>query len=333
MAGIAIVGQGYMGRTHAEAWANLGHAADIRYVVAPGEQLLFEPATEARFVGNLQVALDDPEVDILSVCTPTPSHAEIAIRALRAGKHVLLEKPIALTIDDAMAIREVASTSGRVLMVAQVVRFFAGYQLLRDAWQTGSLGTLQSLRAVRAINTPTWADWWSDETQSGGVPVDFSIHDYDQSNLFLGAPVGVTAARLSDTGPIETTIEYWGGGLGQVLSHAHTPVGIPFTSSLSLIGTAGMADYRLSAGSPTDPDASGVNAFRLTTVDGSTEFAVEDNSPYTREIEYFLACIADGVEPSLSPTDSAIRALEVSLAVRESLRRRTRVRLHSVVDG
>lgn len=333
MTGIAIVGQGYMGRTHADAWANLGHAADIRYLVAPGERVLFEPASEARFVRDLQVALDDPDVDILSVCTPTPSHAEIAIRGLRAGKHVLLEKPIALTIDDAMAIREVAATSGRVLMVAQVVRFFAGYQLLRDAWHEGSLGTLQSLRAVRAINTPTWAEWWADETQSGGVPVDFSIHDYDQSNLFLGTPVSVSATRLSETGPIEATIEYWAGGLGQVLSHAHTPVGLPFTSALSLIGSAGMADYRLSAGSPTDPDASGVNSFRLTTLVGSTEVAVEDNAPYTREIEYFLECTAEGAQPALSPTDSAIRALEVSLAVRESLRLHSRVQVHSVVDG
>lgn len=333
MTAIAIVGQGYMGRTHAEAWASLGYADRIRYLVAPGTRALFEPAASARFVNDLQVALDDPEVDILSVCTPTPSHAEIAIRALRAGKHVLLEKPIALTLDDSLAIREVAATSGRILMIAQVVRFFAGYQLLREAWQDGSLGTLQSLRAVRAINTPTWADWWADETQSGGVPVDFSIHDYDQANLFLGTPVAVTATRLTDEGPIETTIEYRDGGVAQVLSHAHTAVGLPFTSSLAVIGTKGMADYRLTAGSPTDPDASGVNSFRLTTVSGSNEVGVADNAPYAREAEYFLDCVTSGREPTLSPTDSAIRALEVSLGARESLQQRTRVELHSRLDG
>ncbi len=329
---VAIIGQGYMAHTHAEAWTNLGYGDNIRYLNAPGERTLTAFAPHAHFVADLNEVLFDPDLDVVSVCTPTPSHADIAIRALRAGKHVLLEKPIALTLDDARAIRSAAHASDRVLMVAQVVRFFAGYQLLREAWQAGRLGTLLSVRGLRALNTPTWAEWWADETQSGGIPVDFAIHDYDQANLFLGTPVAVTATQLAHDGPLEATIEYADGGIAQVLSHAHTPIGVPFMSTLELLGTSGLASYRLTAGSPTNPaagesdgESADSSAFRLTAVDDVELQHVDDNQPYTREVEYFISCLANGTQPTLSSIDSAVVALAVSLAVRRSLAEGRRV--------
>jgi predicted dehydrogenase len=178
--------------------------------------------------------------------------------------------------------------------------------------------------------------WLLDESQSGGAPVDVSIHDFDQVNLFLGTPVAVTATRLNPDGPIETTIEYRDGGIGQVLSHTSAPVGVPFTSTLELIGTRGVASYRLAAISATEAQGadvapSDVNTYRLANADGSIARAVTDNQPYTRQIEYFLSCIATNSEPIFSPTDAAISALEVSLAARESLANRTRIQLRTRV--
>lgn len=314
---IAIIGQGYMARTHVEAWSQLGYGDAIKYINAPGERVL-EAAPHAEFVNDLNEALFDPEITVLSVCTPTPSHADVAIRALRAGKNVLLEKPIALTIADAEAIALAARESGRLLMVAQVVRFFAGYERLRSVWEAGDLGQLVSARAVRAINRPTWADWWADESQSGGVPVDFAIHDYDQMNLFLGDPVAVTAVRPLTDGPIETTIEYASGAVGQVLSYADTAVGVPFLSSIDLVGTRGIGSYRLAAGSPTDA-ATADSSLRVATPDRVYSEELADNAPYAREIEYFVDCLERGAEPARSSTESAILALRISLAVRESL--------------
>jgi predicted dehydrogenase len=336
---IAIVGPGYMGRTHAEAWSNLGYAEQIKYVVGRSRRAPFEHAPVARFVTDLDEVLLDQEVDVVSICTPTPSHADIAIRALRAGKHVLLEKPIALTIDDALAIRAAARQSGRVLMVAHVVRFFAGYELLRHAWEDDGVGRVVSARAIRMLASPETA-WLLDESQSGGAPVDVSIHDFDQVNLFLGTPVAVTATRLDPDGPIETTIEYRDGGIGQVLTYTSAPAGVPFTSALELIGTRGVASYRLAAISATEASVteadvapSDLNTYRLANADESIAIAVTDNQPYTRQIEYFLSCIATNSEPLLSPTDAAIAALEVSLATRESLASGTRIELRTSVGA
>jgi predicted dehydrogenase len=139
-------------------------------------------------VTDLDDVLSDPDVDIMSVCTPTPSHPGIAIRALRAGKNVLLEKPIALTVDAARMIADTASVSAGVLMVAHVVRFMAGYQRVRADAESGRLGTVRHVRATRLSATPTWAPWLVDASRSGGMLVDFAIHDFDQLNPLPGAP-------------------------------------------------------------------------------------------------------------------------------------------------
>ena len=338
MTTIAIIGQGYMGRTHAEAWSNLGYGDQIKYVCTPRPGQPIEHAARAIFVTDLDVVLADKDVDILSVCTPTPTHADIAIRALLAGKNVLLEKPIALTVDDGLAIQAAAAKSGRILMVAQVVRFFEGYRLLRQDAEAGVLGSILSARARRIINKPDWAPWWDDESQSGGVVVDFSIHDFDQMNIFLGEPVAVSSRSQGRLGPFETTIEYRDGGIGQVLSFANMPQGVPFTSSIELLGSKGIAEHQLSAGSPTEQSGgeeplSSVNSYRLAAAGSTKSVIIDNDEPYTRQVEYFLRCVKEGQQPELSTTASAIQALEVSLAAKQSLKTGNRVALDSRVPS
>src|SRR5690606_11716714 len=117
MSEIAIIGQGYMGRTHAAAWGGVGLADAIKYVGVRTPRGPLEGAPDARLVTDLQVILDDPDVEMISICTPTPNHREATLRALAAGKNVLLEKPIALTVADALDILEAAERGGSILMV------------------------------------------------------------------------------------------------------------------------------------------------------------------------------------------------------------------------
>lgn len=325
MSVIALVGQGYMAHTHAASYAALGRAADIAYVCTPRPGAPLEHAPRARFVTDLGVVLQDPAVDVVSVCTPTPTHAGIAVAALEAGKHVLLEKPIALDAADARRIADAAAGSRGVLMVAQVVRFFPGYEAVRRTVESGTLGTLLSVRAKRLSVRPDWAEWWQDEAQSGGVLVDFAIHDFDQMNLLLGRPASVHAVSHGTFGPIETTIVYDGGAVGQVLSHCDLPVGTPFTSGIEVLGTHGMLDYTLIAGSATegDPHAAGLPGTNIVRTVTATERRVDDvpgTDPYTEQIAYFLDCVATGEPPVRSPVNGAILALDVALAARESVR-------------
>ncbi len=331
---IAIIGQGYMGRTHAAAWKALGSSDDIRYVCVrtPGSPL--EDAPEAQIVTDLQVILDDPDVDMISVCTPTPNHRETAVRALQAGKNVLLEKPIALTVEDGLAILAAAERSTGILMVAQVVRFFEGYARLRQDVVDGRLGRVLAARARRFINPPDWADWWHDKKLSGGPVVDFAVHDYDQMNLFLGEPVSVSCIAHDTLGPFETTIRYRDDGIGQVLSFADLKAGAPFNSSIGLVGSNGFADYEFLAGAPTEASDGVISEYRMATEDAVSTVTIAGEDPYTAQVAYFLRCVTDGVQPDFSTSASAVRALEVSLAAAESLETGEVVSLRSrVTDG
>jgi predicted dehydrogenase len=294
MHAIAIVGGGNMGRTHAAAWSELGLGDRIRFICTPRPGGTFPHAPSARLVTDFDDVLSDPAVDIVSVCTPTPSHSDLAIRALSAGKNVLLEKPIALTTAEAEEIDAVAAESSGILMVAHVVRFFEGYQRVRSEAESGRLGELRTVRASRLSAAAAWASWLADESRSGGTLVDFAIHDFDQLNLFLGRPLAVTTVETGSPGRLETTVEYAGGGLGQVVTCADMPAGSAFSSSLEVTGDAGTSSSRY-------PDA-------------------PQQNPFARQAAYFLRCIDAGIQPHYCPTESAILALRVSVAARESLR-------------
>ena len=143
----------------------------------------------------------------------------------------------------------------------------------------------------------------------------------------LGKAIAVRATRLREESPLEATIEYESGALAQVLSYPYLPQGSAFSSSLELVGDLGQAGYRMLAGAPTESGASGESRLTVATADGVDVVDVIDNDPYAREIEYFAQCIDRGVAPELSTPESAVAALEVSLAVNRSLAAGDRIRL------
>lgn len=287
---VAVVGTGRMGRAHAAAWAANG--VPVRWAVSPRRRPDLPDAPDARWATRLDEALDDPAVTIVSVCTPTPSHADLAIRALDAGRHVLLEKPIALTLEDAERVEAAAARSTGTLMVAHVVRFFPGYAALAERVEAGSVGRPRVVSASRISSAPVGYDWLEDDSRSGGMLVDFAIHDFDQAAAYLGRAVAVTSVALAGTGfgvPVATTIEYEGGGVAQVLSASDLPEGQPFRTAFEVVGDAGV--------DAAEPDA---------------------GDAFAAQARYFLDCVAAGAPSTRAPVSSAVEALRVALAARES---------------
>lgn len=325
MTSIAIIGQGYMGNTHAAAWASAGQADSIKYICTPRPKEGSVPAAKnAKYISDLNLILEDSDIKYVSVCTPTSTHKDIALELLAAGKHVLLEKPISLTVEDAKVVSDAAAKSSGSLMVAHVVRFFLGYQKLREVSESGELGKLLSVHARRFSPKPTWATWLGDEIQSGGMLVDFSIHDFDQLNMYLGKPIEVFAAQTSSFGPAEITVKYEGGGVGQVQSFMDAAAGVPFTSTIDLLGTSGIAHYEFSAISATEESSSsnnaGVNSWHVFSSKGNTVEQIATDDPYGRQIQYFYDQANACGKYDLSPTSAAVSALQVCLAAKASLK-------------
>ena len=325
MASIAIIGQGYMANAHAAAWANAGQGDAIKYICTPRpKEGAVAAAAKAKYISDLEIVLNDPDVKYVSITTPTLTHKEISLALLAAGKHVLLEKPIAFTLSDALEIEAASKKSSGSLMLAHVVRFFLGYQKLHEATVRGDLGKVLSVQARRFSPKPTWAAWLGDESQSGGMLLDFSIHDFDQINLYLGKPIEVFTLQTSPTGPAEITIKYEGGGVGQVQSFMNAAPGVPFTSTIDLLGTDGIAHYEFSAISATEESSSGnsagVNSWHVFSAGGNTVEQIPSDDPYGRQVAYFFDQAKRGGKYDLISTHDAISALKVSLAAKQSLK-------------
>jgi predicted dehydrogenase len=111
--------------------------------------------------------LGDPRVDAVDICLPTIMHAPVAIAALRMGKHVLVEKPMALDAEGCEGMLAAARSADRVLMVAQVLRFFPMYKVLHESVRAGGLGAPRFAAFRRRCAAPAWSEWLADPKQSG----------------------------------------------------------------------------------------------------------------------------------------------------------------------
>lgn len=129
----------------------------------------------------------DKDVDLVSVCLPTHLHAEFAIKALKKGKHVFCEKPMAGSLEECDSMIEVAEKAGRKLMIGQCLRFWPEYELLKDYVENGKLGKLTGLFCFRGGGTPIWSagNWLLQKDKSGGVLLDQHIHDIDTVNFLM----------------------------------------------------------------------------------------------------------------------------------------------------
>ena len=143
---------------------------------------------------DLEAMLADPQLDLIDICLPTASHAPAAIRALSAGKHVLCEKPIALTPADGIAMVDAAEKAGRMLMIGHVLPFHPEYRFAYDAITGGRYGRIKGGHFKRIISDPLWMPRFYDPAVIGGPMLDLHVHDAHFIRLTCGMPQSVQCA-------------------------------------------------------------------------------------------------------------------------------------------
>jgi predicted dehydrogenase len=321
---IALLGGGFMGASHAANYSALGDRVRVKTVGSRKSDRAAAVADSlgAELTDDLAVAIADPEIDVVDICLPTPMHREHAEAAFAAGKHVLLEKPIALTLEDADAIAAAAGRSGRLFMVGLVLRFWPEYVELQRRIAGGELGRPLSVSAMRLSPPADWNDWMADPGKSGGVPVDLLIHDFDQMNWLLGTPRRVFA-RAPHPEHVLAVVEY-DGAVGIAEGSMAMPKAYPFSSNVRVLAKDGVAEYSFSAAPAEDGGNIGASdaarGLRLYPHGGEpVTVPVESADPWGPEIAYFVECVEQSRAPEQGTAAQARAALAVALAAARSL--------------
>lgn len=322
---IGVVGLGFMGSTHLQGLAKVSQAqvvavADRNQARLNGDlsdiegnlgiQGLKMDFSGYRKYTEFEDMLADTEVDGVDICVPTFLHASMAMKALAAGKHVLLEKPMALDGASCDELVAAAQQSGRIFMVAQVLRFLPQYQVLVELVKSGRLGRVRSAIFRRRTAVPTWGAWEFDRDKSGGGVFDLLVHDVDMALLLFGVP-----AALSSTG-----YENLAGGVDMVTSEFsyenadsvtitggwHHRGAYPFSMEYTVVADEGVVEYS-SAGRPP----------AIYWKDGrKEELPAPEVDGYQAEIEYFVKCASAGVQPERClPAESAAAVKVAKLMV------------------
>jgi predicted dehydrogenase len=242
----------------------------------------------------------------------------VAERALAAGRHVLLEKPIALSLEDADAIGAAAEAAGRVLMVGHVLRYFPEIIELRRLLDSGELGAALAVTALRLSAPPDWNQWMLDPAQSGGTLVDLMIHDFDICNALLGAPRRVRAVSTAGGRHVRAIVEHERGDATVEGSHAMPP-SFPFTAGLRVLCERGVLDHRFEAGAGDEVAGDTASGLSIHPAEGDRRSFHGAGEPWAVEIEHFLDCVESGREPTDGSSAQARAALAIAMAAKQSI--------------
>ncbi|MGD9713906.1 MAG: Gfo/Idh/MocA family protein [Thermomicrobiales bacterium] len=324
---IAILGAGFMGSTHGRAIAKMPDV-EIAAIYAHSEKRA-EPLAEELgtiWTGELDRILRDDSIAAVDICLPTPQHRPVAEAAIAAGKHVLLEKPIALTDEDARAVVALAESSDKVFVMAHVLRFWPEYIALERLVRSGDYGAPRSGLAFRRQPFPAWSELFARSDLTGGAVIDMMIHDFDAVNWIFGQPKAVTAKgmlnrRSGGWDQVQVLVDY-GDGSALVDGGMMMPESYPFSSSLQVLCDTGAMEYEFRAGGRSVEMGAGVNELKLFPNEGDPQvLTVEQEDPYYAEIAYFVSCVTNGVAADRATPADAYGALRVALAARDSLTR------------
>ncbi len=185
---IGLVGVGGISGAHIPAWEEMADAELVALCDIRPERM--EKYSEKRCYTDFDEMLANEELDILDICLPTYLHADFAVKAMEKGINVITEKPISLKEEDIDRVYKTAEKNNVKFMVAQVLRFWPEYELLKEIYETKKYGKLLSGTMTRLGCYPKWSwdGWMMDEKRSGLVPFDLHIHDLDFMVYAFGMP-------------------------------------------------------------------------------------------------------------------------------------------------
>jgi predicted dehydrogenase len=319
---IGIVGLGRMGTYHLETWEHV-EGAQVVAVAEPNADLAHERIGRrpiAHFAHHRELVTRS-DVDAICITAPSAQHANIALDAIAAGKHVLVEKPIATTLEDGLRMAAAARAAGVKLMVGHVERFNPAVGKLAALIAEGRIGRVFRAHATRVGPMPL-------RIQDAGVAIDLATHDLDIMQFVLGRDIsrvyaeGAQLSHPTQEDMIACLLRFGDDGpFGLLDVNWLTP---EKRREISVIGEDGMltASYLTQDVWFTESPTKQTSWDELARIRGDAEgaalrFALRRVEPLKAELEAFAACVRDDTAEPITAYDGC-RALIAALAVRDS---------------
>ncbi len=324
---VGVVGCGRMGSFHVRTYEQL-ECARLVAIADPDEDCRRRAARGGQAIEFADwrdlIEFGASGLDAVSVACPSDKHATVALEALAAGLHVLVEKPIATTLPDALRMRGAAIEAGRKLMVGHVERFNPAVTKLRELTASGHLGNVYRAHATRVGPLPT-------RIQDTGVAIDLATHDLDVIQHVLGHSIGEIYAdggrfmHASQEDLLTCLVRFNGPGgqdtLGLLDVNWLTPEKV---REVVLIGEAGLlrASYLTQDVWFVESPSTSLQWDKLAMLRGDGEgaavrFSLAKTEPLAAELESFCRCVLDDTPEPISAHDG-VKALAAALAMRES---------------
>ncbi|WP_181703790.1 Gfo/Idh/MocA family protein [Chthonobacter albigriseus] len=280
-----------------------------------------------RAFDSLDALLADSEVDAVYISTTNELHRDQTIAAARAGKHVLAEKPLALTLDDAIAMRDACAAAGVVMATNHHLRNAGTHRAIRQAIKDGLIGRPLAARVFHAVYLPPHLQGWriTNPRAGGGVVLDIAVHDADTLRFDLDDEPVEVAALVQSSGmasegledAVMTTVRFASG----LIAQTHDAFTAKFAGTgLEVHGTEGSLIARdCMTQKP-------IGSVVLRNADGERELEVDRENLYVRALRAFHAAVRGEGQPAAT-ADDGIRSLAFGLAVLEAARTGRTVKL------
>ncbi len=318
---VGLLGLGFMGKCHFDAYAGIRGAKITAICDVDRKKLLGDWSSIAGNIGGaggrvnlkgISLYADpknlfaDPNVDVVDITLPTYMHAANAIAALKAGKHVISEKPMAINSKDASKMISAAKAARKQLFVAHCIRFWPQYAKAREIIKSGKYGKVLSANFTRVSPTPTWSwkNWLMDSPKSGDAALDLHIHDADFVLYTFGKPKSVTAHasgfKKGRNDHIVASYNYSGNLLVTAEGAWDYAPGFPFGMSFRVVMEKASLDC-----------PSNLELMLYPAKGKPVKVKCAKGDGYSAELKHFIDCIANKRKSDVVSPESALHSVKL----------------------
>jgi predicted dehydrogenase len=325
---IGLLGCGRVGTAHARALRGVSDARLVAVVDRePERAAAVAEGHSARVLGQAGDLIDSADVDAVIISLPTHLHAPFTLQAVAAGKHVLCEKPMAMSVTECDAMMSAAAAHGVVLMVGHDLRFSAPYREAKAALASGMIGRPLAFSAERlsGASATTWRRWIRHAGEGLGA-LDALIHDLDVALWFFGPATTVSAHGARGPGGtwdhVQVLLNHVYGCASLLEASLMVPPSFPFTSSLRVVGDEGTVIRRF-VGGRTFRDAGVDTGLVLYRGESPPQVlaapAPDSEASLERELATFVQAVRTGYLPQEAQPATARAALALAEQVGAAL--------------